>query len=644
MDATAKPPRRRPRILPRSLSLSLTLAVSIGLLVLIAVAGTLGIATTASVRNTLSLLEDKANLVLDNVQSALFDYLRPAETMLAGLAREIEAGRLDPADGDGFVETLRGGLLAEPQVLSIGYWDAEANMVGAARQGDRILPMGASGPPPPQIERAIAESIERSEPYWGEVIFSPEIGGAVLNRRHPVFEDGELAGYLVASVSVRQLSAFLAQVGRSVENGRVFILDGDAVVAHPRLGVTPLPTDLQPVIGALSPDRPLPSLRDIGDPALIAFWDELQAERSGGGGSRQADPFTSTALTARFVEVGDSFDRLFLMRRFALDGGNEVWLGTHFAASTITDEVRRLMGSLGIGLAILIASVLLGVLVGRRIARPVIRLANSAGHIAETLDFANAQPLPGSIFTELDRQANAFNRMVGGLRWLETYVPKSLVRRLVDKAEGESVVSVTRPLTVMFTDIVGFTATTEGTEAAETAAFLNHHFDILARAVEDERGTIDKFLGDGMLAFWGAPEKLRDHADRALRAAVAIRAAIAADNRERQATGRPPVRLRIGLHTGPVVVGNIGATDRMNYTVVGDPVNVGNRIERLAGERLAADGDVAILLSEATLEALSERPSGLVDLGPRLLRGRSEEMRVYAVTPGPLPAGDVRSS
>ncbi|MEQ9811199.1 MAG: adenylate/guanylate cyclase domain-containing protein [Azospirillaceae bacterium] len=640
MAETVNPDRPRRSVLPRSLSLSLTLAISIGLLVLIAVAGTLGVATTASVRNTLSLLQDKANLVLDNVQSALFDYLRPAETMLAGLAREIEAGRLDPGDNDRFVDTLRGGLLAEPQVLSIGYWDAEASMVGAARQGDRVLEMGASGPPPPQIERAIADSIARSEAYWGEAIFSPEIGGAVLNRRQPVFDGDELVGYLVASVSVRQLSAFLAQVGRSVENGRVFILDGEDVVAHPRLGVTPLPTDLQPVVGALSPDRPLPSLRDIGDPALVAFWDELREERAGDGderNQRQADPFTSAALTARFVEVGGDHERLFLMRRFALDGGNEVWLGTHFAASTITSEIRRLLGSLGVGIVILIVSVLLGVLVGRRIARPVIRLANSAGHIAETLDFTNAQPLPGSIFTELDRQANAFNRMVGGLRWLETYVPRSLVRRLVDKADGESVVSVSRPLTVMFTDIAGFTSTTEDAEAEETADFLNHHFDILARAVEDERGTIDKFLGDGMLAFWGAPEKLRDHADRALRAALAIRAAIEADNRERRAAAKPPVRLRIGLHTGPVVVGNIGATDRMNYTVVGDPVNVGNRIERLAGERLDVDGEVAILLSEATLEALSEPPAGLVDLGPRLLRGRSEEMRVFAVAPAPSP-------
>ena len=137
----------------------------------------------------------------------------------------------------------------------------------------------------------------------------------------------------------------------------------------------------------------------------------------------------------------------------------------------------------------------------------------------------------------------------------------------------------------------------------ETAAFLNDHFRLLAICVEAEGGTIDKFIGDSLMAFWGAPDAQLDHAARACRAARAIAAAdrmrtIAID----ASKGVKPVRIRVAIHTGPTIVGNIGAPGRINYTIIGDTVNIAQRIENIAKEHMTADDEVVVLVSEVVLK------------------------------------------
>ena len=129
--------------------------------------------------------------------------------------------------------------------------------------------------------------------------------------------------------------------------------------------------------------------------------------------------------------------------------------------------------------------------------------------------------------------------MLRGLRWFEVYVPRTLVERLLHLGAAGSLDSVEREITVMFTDIASFTAFSEGRPAAEVAAFLNRHFALVSQAIEAEGDTVDKFIGDGVMAFWGAPEAQPDHAERAARAALAIAEAIRADNRARHEAGIP---------------------------------------------------------------------------------------------------------
>jgi adenylate cyclase len=177
---------------------------------------------------------------------------------------------------------------------------------------------------------------------------------------------------------------------------------------------------------------------------------------------------------------------------------------------------------------------------------------------------------------------------------------------------------------VLFTDIVGFSRLAQQLDAAAAAALLNHHFELLAGCVAATDGTVDKYLGDGMMAFWGAPLPQPDHAERAARAALLIR------DRLRAETGGQRLRLRIGIHTGMALVGNIGARDRLNYTLVGDTVNVTQRLEQL-GKDIAPDDEVVILTGPTT----AARVAGLCavqPLGAWQLRGRDETVEVFRLS------------
>ena len=178
----------------------------------------------------------------------------------------------------------------------------------------------------------------------------------------------------------------------------------------------------------------------------------------------------------------------------------------------------------------------------------------------------------------------------------------------------------------MFTDIVGFTATCETMTASEVAAFINQHLTLISACVVDEGGTIDKFIGDAMMAFWGAPARLDNPAAAACRAAIAIQKALAADNAQRVAAGLAPVRIRIGIHMGPVVVGDIGAPNRINYTIVGDAVNATQRLESL-GKTVDPDAETIVLVSHDIAAAAPE--FRYVKRGAHLVKGKQESLDVY---------------
>ncbi len=415
--------------------------------------------------------------------------------------------------------------------------------------------------------------------------------------------DGRYLGQVAVGVSLGDLSRFLSVL--YVEQGlNAFVLyDHEHVLAHPALVGRSFDFSNK------SDGPPLPRIDQVDDPALAALWSK--------GVPVQA---LKKRVEGQSVHIAGD-DYLFLMRSMAGYGQREWIIGIGFRESEMNGEVQRLVKTGLAGLAILLISVAVALFVGRKISRQVARLAEAADRV-RAFEFQTIADLPDSRLQEMARAATAFNAMVAGLRWFETYVPKALVLRLMRQREtqGDGLDSVLREVTVMFTDIRGFSRMAEHRSAADTATLLNEHFTLLAACIEAEGGTVDKFIGDSLMAFW-APEKQEDHAARALRAAHAIHHAVLADNGKRVGAGQEPIRVRIGLHSGPVVVGNIGSANRINYTIVGDTVNVAARIEELSAA-LQGEAEVIVLTSGVTA-AKGGGAAPLVRQGGRSLRGRS---------------------
>ena len=286
-----------------------------------------------------------------------------------------------------------------------------------------------------------------------------------------------------------------------------------------------------------------------------------------------------------------------------------------------------------VGVVALVISLIAAVIVGRRIARPIVRFSTAAGRIRD-LDISPMEELPPSIFRELNEQSNSFNAMLRALRWFELYVPRKIVESLIKRGSTEESISDAREIPVMFTDIAGFSSASEGMPAAEVAAFVNFHFSIIVDCIEAEGGTVDKFIGDAVMAFWGAPEEQPDAPERACRAALAIAERMREENHRKEARGEAPTHLRIGIHSGSATVGNIGAPGRLNYTIIGDTVNIGQRLEQLGKELHPEGTDVSILISGDTAGQLSTAFAP-VSAGRRRVKGRIGEIEVFDLQAAP---------
>ena len=207
------------------------------------------------------------------------------------------------------------------------------------------------------------------------------------------------------------------------------------------------------------------------------------------------------------------------------------------------------------------------------------------------------------------------------------YVAGDVVAELLDMRDSISVGGERRNVTILFSDIRGFTAHAEHADPEHLVEQLNCYFEEMLEAIEVQRGTFDKFIGDGLMAMFGAPLHMDDHVERACAAALDMVARLEQVNRERSAQGLPPLDIGIGIHTGEAVVGNIGSpARRVEYTAIGDTVNIASRLEsstKQFGVRILVSKDVAQRASSHSY----------VPLGSVMLTGRTGAVEVCELQP-----------
>ena len=435
----------------------------------------------------------------------------------------------------------------------------------------------------------------------------------------PVFDSAKkLQGVIGADFTLDTLCTFLASL-RGAREATFFIVevrdgDTDRVIAHPE------PDRIMRKEGIHSLHYELVPEGAIKDPILSAFMESLPNEISEVG-MRLDAPF-------RFLAEGEAYWGGYC-RLADPSGPHWVICGAVNEALAMVDVRRnnRIYGASAV--LIFIVAVLIGLMLSARLSRPLQALASDAAQVGQGV--LDACPGQESFIKEIDCLLKATEEMKAGLRSFEKYVPHQLVRDLLASGEEARLGGERRQLTVFFSDLEGFTKLAEGMPAERVVEILTRIHELFCQQILREGGTIDKFIGDALMALWGAPLPLADHALPACQAALGCTRSLADFSAKLMEKGLPPIRCRIGINSGEAIVGNLGAQTRLDYTAIGDEVNLASRLEGL-GKYYGT----SILISEATYQLVAEqviaRPIDRVSVAGRKrptlvyeLRGLQEE-------------------
>jgi adenylate cyclase len=401
------------------------------------------------------------------------------------------------------------------------------------------------------------EGLRTPGPAWTR--FYPFAGGRGLGitctTRYTPPGDDKPSGVFNADLQIQPIAAFLSslRVGR---HGAVFLTDGTG-----RRLVSPT--------GAFA----------------AAAAAALDAAASGGAAPVPGLPLQVRSGAGRYQVV---------YAPVPVGGNPGLDIAVVVALADITAGlVHQALAAGIIALAAVALSIVVGILLAGRIARPV---AAIAGDLATVGAFKiSRQPAPRSFVREIAELGQAVDGMKASLRSFGHYVPTDLVRSLLAAGSEAALGGETRRLSIFFSDVADFTSVSEDMAPNPLVAALGRYFALMTEAITAHGGTVDKFMGDGIMAFFNAPADLPDHPRQACLAALAAQAGLARLRRE-SGRGEPPFHTRIGLGLGEVLVGNIGTPERFAYTILGDEVNLASRLEglnKVYGTAIMADETLA---------------------------------------------------
>jgi len=430
-----------------------------------------------------------------------------------------------------------------------------------------------------------------SSPYASFSIGTPMITVSAPLQR-------QVRGVIAADLKLDRFSD-LVYARRPGEHGTAIIFDSFGVlIAHPEFA--------RLVDYAMThPSHPqLPEIREIKSGvvgAVMRGWD--------GSGRYEGS-----------IRGEDGRDYLFRVRKFSQGdkySGYSLLLASEedFAQNVRTLQIRGIIIEL---LACFIPAVWI---FGSRMSTSLKRITAQASRL-RTLAPPDGVPVTSRVveIRELGRTLAVAQRSIWSFA---RFVPKDIVKGIIDSSISTELGGVRQEVTILFTDVTNFTGIAEAAEPDSLMHQTSRHFAALTEAFLAEGGTVDKFIGDSVMVFWNAPHPQPDHVERACRAALAAKAASDALNTRFEAEGLPPFAVRLGIHFGDAVVGNVGSAERMNYTALGNSVNLAARLEGLNKEY-----GTTILVSEAVRKRV-ERCFRFKAVASVIAKGMTTETRVY---------------
>ena len=573
----------------------------------------------------LELGDDLMNQINKIVIEKTSHYFLPAATLTETSARLTAIGALSPSNKNQMELFTLGVLKSYPQVSMFFFGDERGNYIRAWRLADgtmetRYIETGSSPPTntfrywnaefklmrtekssridyDPRVRPWYRGAKETRTTFWTALYILARNRKPAITLAHPLEDhQGHLVGVWGVDLELEGMSTFLRNL-KIGGNGMAFII-------NEKHELVAFPGTLSITYGKDGMMRPV-RLEELGVAPITAAFGEYLRDGKG----KLAITIVRKRYLASFTELSPPFPASWILGVVVPE---DDFIG---GAKLIIQE------TLFICLAILLMAILLAILIGRSISQPIKLLAKETRKIK---DFHLEGKLEiRSHIKEIQSMTNAISAMKTGLKAFRKYVPAELVRQLIDTGEETCLGGHKRQLTVFFSDIAGFTTLAEQVGAEELMVHLSEYFDELTRILNQRKGTVDKYIGDGIMAFWGAPVPDEEHARHACLAALECQERLEELNRKWQGEGKNRLTTRIGISTGETVVGNVGSSDRINYTVMGDNVNLASRLEgvnKVFGTK--------IIVSRETKETVAEsfwfRPLAIV-----AVKGRSEGTTIY---------------
>jgi len=552
---------------------------------------------------TRQLWADQADTLIGEMERSLEFKLDPIREQAKWVARDIH----DLSDPEEYDEYIFGVLAATPQVAGVAIVTVDGQSRRWLRDTREVYQEDWSNRS--EIVAWLQAVKTQQRPAWRSPIWATlPVGATTLLHDIPLSDkNGNFIGVFAQVVPVADLSNFLSV--HYAETGLTpFVLyDRQFVLAHPILIDNRLLSEEQ--------KQPMPSLESMGDVVLSRIWtpDEV-------------DPFISDAMLdteVKGVYWGDNF-YLYLYRDIDRYGDAPWTIGAYINTSLFgDDQMQQLWNALLFGLVVLVIAIVASIIAGRKVSMPIKAIVRAA-HSVQAGELEAIPHLSGSKISELNDASSAFNNMVKGLHerqlireTLGRFVPEEVAHSLL--AGGGQIEPQQLDATILFCDIESFTQLTESLGPVKMVDVLNTFFSAMVAILEQHDGVVTQFQGDAILATFNVPITNSDHATNAIRAAEEMLSCV---NSEEFAGER--LNIRIGVNTGSIVAGAIGAEGRLSYTVHGDAVNLAARLESLNKEY-----STRLLVSENTTKLTSEFK--FKQIGESRVRGQTQSILLFTL-------------
>lgn len=527
-------------------------------------------------------------------------------------------------------QTMWQQLLIFPQVQTIFMADRQGNYVQVRREPEfstRFINRSITPPIEKWIFRDAAyhivqtqlkESILLKEPtfdprtrpwyqntqakpqiYWTDVFIFTTTKTPGISASYPILnKEGKMLGVACLNIPLHSLSKFLANQKIRQHSIALVINQKGELVAYP---------DSHQLIkeNAATKNLELRHIKEVKEQWIAAAYEKhLQTS---------AGRFIFTTAGKNYVVIATAFPESFI------PGWKVIVV---IPEDELLDFVDWLiLETVMISLLIFLVSVVFIYIFAAKVTDPIVHLAMECRKVRE-MRLEEFMPVSSHIL-EIDAMSHATTSMVQGLQAFKKYVPASLVRQLIELKQETKLGGEEKELTIFFSDIKDFTHISEQMASQELMIYLSEYLENLSKVILEYSGTIDKYIGDAIMAFWGAPVKLTNAPYLACKAALLCQQKAEELNLCWKHKGQPPSYTRIGIHTGNIIVGNLGSEERMNYTIIGDNVNLASRLEGI--NKFYGTN---IVISESTYQQVAEyflcRPLDIV-----AVKGKSRGIRVY---------------